>query len=196
MVAVPSNMLDLGTSAPDFNLKDIASEKNISLKDYCQSKGYLIMFICNHCPYVKNIFEKLAEVCNRYVEKNFSVFAISSNDIDHYPEDHPEKMLQLAKKYQFKFPYLYDEDQSVAKAYQAACTPDFFLFDKNKKLYYRGQFDDSRPGNKIAVTGQDLVNAFEGIINGTPPEAISQKPSIGCNIKWRFGNEPSYFKPK
>lgn len=194
MVAVPSEMLALGTVAPGFCLNEPVTNKLISLDDFTDNKGYLVMFICNHCPYVKHLHPKLAEVCNTYQEKGISVVAISSNDTARYPEDNTIMMAVESKKQGFAFPYLFDEDQSVAKAYRAACTPDFYLFDKDKQLVYRGQFDDSRPGNGLPLTGESLTQAMDLVLNGEKPEADNQKASIGCNIKWKPGNEPEYFK--
>ena len=194
MVAVPSEMLALGTVAPGFSLNEPATDKLVSLGDFKDKKGYLIMFICNHCPYVKHMHPKLAEICKKYQEKGIAVVAISSNDTTRYPEDNTIMMVEEAKKRGFTFPYLFDEDQSVAKAYHAACTPEFYVFDKDKKLVYRGQFDDSRPGNGLPLTGDSLKQALDAVVKGENPDTEYQKPSIGCNIKWKPGNEPEYFK--
>lgn len=177
-------MLPLGTSAPDFTLPDTISGKIVSLNDIKSSTATLIMFICNHCPYVKHINKELVRLYTDYSPKGVSFVAISPNDITAYPEDSPERMKEVANEIGYKFPYLYDESQSTAKAYQAACTPDFYIFDKDMKLVYRGQLDDSRPGNEKPVTGRDIRNALDNILNGLP---VNQKqiPSIGCSIKWK-----------
>ncbi len=190
MVATASTMMPLGTQAPPFSLPDTEG-KTVSLSDFEGSKGYLIMFICNHCPYVKHVQHELARLGKEYQDKGVTVIAINSNDVENYPDDSPEKMAEEVKNQGYTFPYLYDETQEVAKAYGAACTPDFFLFDKNKKLAYRGQLDDSRRGNDKPVTGADLRAALDAVLAGKPaPE--EQKPSLGCNIKWKPGNQPSY----
>ena len=184
MVQTASNMMPLGTQAPDFTLPDTVSGKNLSLQDIKGASGTLIMFICNHCPFVKHIQKELVKLGQDYIPKGISMIAISSNDVANFPEDSPEKMKFVADSLGYSFPYLYDETQLVAKAYDASCTPDFFIFDKNLKCVYRGQLDDSRPGNDIPVTGVDLRNALDSIITG---KGVSQrqKPSIGCNIKWK-----------
>ncbi len=183
MVLTPSSMPDLGITSPDFNLPNVLGG-NTKLKDFDQSSGLLVAFICNHCPYVVHIIDKLTTILNQYQSKGIGVVCISSNNVDTHPDDSPEKMAKLAKSKGFEFPYLFDETQDIAKAYKAECTPDFFLFDHTKKLVYRGQFDDSRPGNAKAVTGRDLIQALEALLNKEPP-LPEQKPSIGCNIKWR-----------
>lgn len=193
MATVNSTMLPLGTKAPSFNLSEPLTGNIISLDNFNNSKGYLVMFICNHCPYVKHLHPKLSELCNLYQSKGISIFAISSNDTNRYPEDNTIMMVEEAKERGFRFPYLFDEDQSVAAAYQAACTPEFYLFDSNKNLVYRGQFDDSRPGNGLPLTGDSLRNALDAVLKNQQPDSTNQKPSIGCNIKWKPGNEPSYF---
>jgi peroxiredoxin len=185
-------MLALGTPAPDFSLPDTEGN-TVSLSDFKDAPALLVIFMCNHCPFVKHIQDKLAELVRAYQAKGVAVVAISSNDVANYPDDSPEMMAGLADKAGFTFPYLYDETQEVAKAYCAACTPDFFLFDKNKALAYRGQMDDSRPGNDIPVTGTDLTAAVDALLEGSQVPA-EQKPSIGCNIKWKQGNEPEYAK--
>ncbi len=195
MVATPSTMLKLGTQAPIFNLPEPKSGTNITFDHQLTNKGYLIAFICNHCPYVIHLLPKLTELCNGWTEKGIQVYFISSNDVENYPADSPELMKDLANQYGFKFPYLFDEDQSVALSYQAACTPDFFLFDSSFSLFYRGQFDDSRPGNDLAVDGSHLVHAIDLLLSASPPPEI-QKPSLGCNLKWKPGKEPEYFVPK
>jgi thiol-disulfide isomerase/thioredoxin len=194
MVAVPSTMLELGTKAPDFCLKDTVSGKEVKLSDFPNAKAYWIMFICNHCPFVVHIRHKLAEVAKRYHDKNICIIAISSNDVQYYPDDGPQRMHEEAKRVGYVFPYLYDEMQEVAKAYRAACTPDFYIFDKDQRLVYRGQFDDSRPGNNKPVTGADVAKVLDDLLEGKTISQSDQKPSIGCNIKWRKGQEPQYFK--
>ncbi len=192
MASVNSTMLELGSKAPDFNLKDTISGKNYSLAGFKGNNALLVMFICNHCPYVKNIKKGLVEFASDYMPKGVGIVAISSNDAGNYPEDSPEKMKEDGEKHGYPFPYLYDETQEVAKKYQAACTPDLFLFDENHELVYRGQFDESRPKNDKPVTGKDLRQAADALLAGEPvPE--EQVPSIGCNIKWKKGNEPDYF---
>jgi peroxiredoxin len=184
MAAVPSTMMPLGTIAPDFKLPDTVSGNIFSLNDLKSNKAILVMFICNHCKYVKHIHSELVKISNEYSAKGLSVIAISSNDVVNYPEDDPALMKEQALRFGYKFPYLYDETQEVAKAYDAACTPDFFMFEGSLKLVYRGQFDDSRPGNGLPVTGKDLQTAIEAVLSG---KAVSpeQRPSIGCNIKWK-----------
>lgn len=190
MVKTPSQMLPLGTAAPDFSLPDTEGN-TVSLSDF-NGKPLLVAFICNHCPFVIHIREDFAALCREYEEKGVGIVAISANDVDNYPDDSPEKMAVEKQTAGYTFPYLYDETQSVAKAYSAACTPDFFLFDQDHKLVYRGQMDDSRPDSGIPVTGEDLRAAMDAVLAGT---AVSdeQRPSIGCNIKWKSGNEPAYF---
>lgn len=183
MARTESKMLPLGTTAPPFNLLDTDGAR-ISLDSFKGSKGYLIMFICNHCPYVKHIRGPLAKLTSEYLKNDIAVVAINSNDVLSYPDDSPAKMAQEKREQGYEFPYLFDETQQVARAYDAACTPDFYLFDKNRKLVYRGQFDDSRPGNDLPVTGQDLRAALEALLHGQPPLA-RQRPSLGCNIKWK-----------
>ena len=184
MAMTPSNMLPLGTKAPNFSLPDTEG-KAVSLGH--GAKGYLVMFICNHCPFVDHIRDGLARVTSEYAAKGISVFAINSNDVKNYPDDSPVKMKVEKAKARYCFPYLFDESQKVAKAYQAACTPDFFLFDSEQFLVYRGQFDDSRPSNQTPVTGRDLAEAMDAVLAGTKPDS-DQRPSIGCNIKWKTGN--------
>ena len=184
MAATPSTMMPLGTIAPSFNLVDTVSGKSFSLSDLRGEKATLVMFICNHCPYVLHINEELVRIAKEYQSRGVSFIAISSNDVKNYPQDGPEMMKIQAEKVGYTFPYLYDETQDVAKAYDAACTPDIFLFDENLKCVYRGQMDDSRPRNEIPVTGKDLRDALEALLAG---QKISdnQIPSIGCNIKWK-----------
>jgi peroxiredoxin len=184
MAETPSTMLPLGTKAPDFKLLDTLSGKMISLADVKSPIATVIMFICNHCPYVKHIQKKLVEVINAYQAKGICFIAISSNDAQKYPADGPELMKQEALQCGYRFPYLYDESQEVAKAYQAACTPDFFVFDKNLACVYRGRFDEANPGSRSQVTGRELVAALENILANKPVDS-DQKPSVGCNIKWK-----------
>lgn len=190
MAATASTMLPLGTSAPDFSLPDTDGEL-VSLDDFKDAPALLVVFMCNHCPFVRHILDGLVELIKEYQAKGVAVVGISSNDVANYPDDRPEMMAKLAKQKDFTFDYLYDETQGVAKAYHAACTPDFFLFDKARKLVYRGQMDDSRPGNGILVTGADLRAALDAVLEGIPVPA-NQKPSMGCNIKWKPGAEPQY----
>lgn len=192
MVKTLSTMLPLGTKAPDFSLEDVVSGDKISLKTFVDKKALLVMFICVHCPFVKHLQEALAALGKEYVDKGLGIVAISANDITTHPGDAPDKMKEMAATLGFNFPFCYDESQEVAKAYTAACTPDFFLFDSNNILVYRGQFDDSRPGNDIAITGKDLKAAIEDVLRDRKVDT-QQKPSIGCNIKWKAGNEPPYF---
>ena len=190
MVSVNSTMMPLGSEMPSFELPDPSGQTYQSSS--VSGTPLLVMFICNHCPYVKHIRPRLAEVTKDLAGKGLAVVGINSNDADLYPDDSPEAMRAEAEEYGYTFPYLVDEDQSVAKAFRAACTPDLFLFDSNGRLAYRGQFDGSRPKNDIPVTGEDLVAAAEAVLEGRPvPE--DQRPSIGCNIKWKPGNEPDYF---
>jgi len=191
MVRTASTMLELGTPAPDFSLPDIDGSV-ISLSEFKDARGLLVIFMCNHCPYVKHINEALAEFANEYMAKGLAIVGVNSNDVDNYPDDSPEKMAQVADEAGYSFPYLYDENQQVAKAYRAACTPDFFLFDASMKLAYRGQFDDSRPRTDEPVTGADLSQAADRVLAGEPVDE-DQTPSLGCNIKWKPGNEPDYF---
>lgn len=191
MAAVSSTMLELGTTAPDFSLPD-TSGKLVSLADYRQAPATLVVFMCNHCPYVKHIASQFAEFAREYQAKGVAVIGINANDVSTHPDDSPAKMAEEAKKMGYTFPYLFDETQEVAKSYRAACTPDFFLFDKDHKLAYRGQFDGSRPGNNVAVTGEDLRMALNAVLQDQPAPT-EQKASMGCNIKWKAGNEPDYF---
>ena len=184
MARTESNMLALGTVAPEFILMDTVSEKTMNLHAMNGEVGTLIMFICNHCPFVIHVNPEIVKMAKEFQSKGIQFIAISSNDVEKYPEDAPHFMRIKAKAENYTFPYLYDEDQTVAKAYDAACTPDFFLFDNELKLVYRGQLDDSRPGNGSPLTGIDLRNAMENLIHGKEISAI-QKPSIGCNIKWK-----------
>ena len=191
MVETPSTMLPLGTPAPDFRLPDTAGG-TVSLADCAGQKALAVMFICNHCPFVQHIRSGLAQFGRDYQSKEVAIVAISSNDVANYPDDSPEKMKAEVETRGYTFPYLYDESQQVAKNYHAACTPDFFLFDAERKLVYRGQFDDSRPGNGEPVTGADLRAALDAILDDRPV-AADQKASVGCNIKWIRGHEPDSF---
>ncbi len=191
MVAVNSTMLPLGTNAPEFQLPD-TSGKPVSLKDFSSAPVLLVVFMCNHCPYVKHIRSGLAQLARDYQPRGVAMVGINSNDVANYPADSPPKMAEEVKTAGYTFPYLYDETQAVAKAYRAACTPDFYLFDGEQRLVYRGQFDDSRPGNGLPVSGKDLRAALDAVLAGKPV-ASKQTPSIGCNIKWKPGNEPEYF---
>jgi peroxiredoxin len=184
-------MLPLGTKAPDFSLVNVDG-RTVSLGDLKESPALLVIFMCNHCPYVKHLADALANFTGQYMAKGLAVVGISSNDVANYPADSPEKMVAEAEERGYPFPYLYDETQEVAKAYRAACTPDFYLFDGSRRLVYRGQFDSSRPDSGIPITGSDLRAAVEAVLGGRKP-ATEQKPSIGCNIKWKRGNEPDYF---
>jgi peroxiredoxin len=186
MARTESSMLPLGTSAPQFHLADVVSNRELSLSDIRGPKGLLVMFICRHCPFVKHLEKALAQLGREYQSKGIGIVAISSNDAVNYPEDSPESLAKQARDLAFMFPYLYDETQQVARAYDATCTPDFFLFDSNLKLVYRGQFDSSRPGNDTPVTGKDLRAALDAVIAGQPVSP-DQRPSIGCNIKWKQG---------
>jgi peroxiredoxin len=194
MAATPSTMLELGTAAPDFDLPDTTSpgmSRRVRLDDFRDKPALLVMFICNHCPFVKHVQAELVRIANEYQPRGLGIVAISSNDAEKYPDDSPEKMAEEAKRAGYTFPYLHDETQEVAKAYRAACTPDFFLFDRDRRLVYRGQLDDSRPSNNVPVTGRDLRAAIEAVLEGRPVTG-QQMPSIGCNIKWKAGNEPDY----
>ncbi|GAB5400401.1 MAG: thioredoxin family protein [Aureisphaera sp.] len=184
MARTESNMLPLGTKAPDFNLTDTVSNDPMTFHDIAGKKGTVVMFICNHCPFVIHVNEEIVRLANDYRVTGFGFVAISSNDIENYPQDAPDKMWEVARTNNYPFPYLYDETQEVAKAYDAACTPDFFLFDAQHRLVYRGQLDNSRPGNSIPVNGRDLREALDNILNNSP-QRKDQKPSIGCNIKWK-----------
>jgi peroxiredoxin len=184
MAATPSTMLPLGTIAPDFVLPDTVSGEEIALAENKSDTATVIMFICNHCPYVKHVNEELVRLGHDYEPRGVSFLAISSNDVADYPQDSPEHMKEVAEELGYPFPYLYDEDQSVARAYQAACTPDFFIFDGDMKLVYRGQLDDARPKNEKPVTGADVRAALDALLAGEPVPA-DQTPSIGCSIKWK-----------
>lgn len=184
MSRTESTMLPLGTMLPAFELPDVVTGRTITPSEFLGSKALLVMFICRHCPYVKHVQNELARLGNDYTNRSAAILAISSNDAAGYPEDAPDKLREMATELGFNFPFCYDETQDVARAFTAACTPDFFLFDKNRRLAYRGQLDSSRPGNKIPVTGGDLRSAIEALLNDGRVDA-KQIPSIGCNIKWR-----------
>ncbi|XHC26482.1 MAG: thioredoxin family protein [Phycisphaerales bacterium] len=192
MARTPSTMAELGTPANHFNLTDTVSGQTVSLSTFAGKKGLLIMFMCNHCPFVVHVKDQLAKLGQDYKDADLGIVAISSNDAEKYPEDSPEKMKAFAAANGFAFPYLFDDDQSVAKMYKASCTPDFFLYDESRLLAYRGQLDSSRPGNDEPNDGADLRAAIDAVLRGEQPSA-EQMPSIGCNIKWKPGNEPEYF---
>lgn len=192
MARVASTMLALGTPAPDFNLPDAVTGQTVSLASFADQAALLVMFICRHCPFVKHVQDELARIGQDYQDKSVGIVAISANDADNYPDDAPASLKQMARELDCRFPICYDESQAVAKAYTAACTPDFFLFDAERRLVYRGQLDDSRPGNDKPVNGHDLRAAIDALLSQQPIGA-DQKPSIGCNIKWKPGNAPDYF---
>lgn len=189
---VESTMLPLGTLAPDFSLPDVVSGEVISLETFAGDSALLVIFLCQHCPFVKHVQKTLARLGQDYIPKGVGIVAISANDVATHPQDSPENLKEMAKSLKFNFPLCYDESQETAKQYTAACTPDFFVFDSEVKLAYRGQLDDSRPSNSVPVTGKDLRAALDAILAGKPVNS-EQKPSVGCNIKWRPGNEPPYF---
>jgi peroxiredoxin len=191
MARTPSTMLPLGTAAPDFKLPD-TNGKMVSPADFKDRTALLVIFMCNHCPYVIHIRKELAQFARDYAQSSVGIVGISSNDVTNYPADSPEKMKDEVKSAGYVFPYLYDETQAVARAYRAACTPDIFLFDKHRRLVYRGQFDDSRPGSNLPVTGKDLRAALDAVL-ANQQVSDKQKASMGCNIKWRAGNEPDYY---
>ena len=193
MVLTPSTMVRLGTPAPDFTLKDVVVGRPVSLATFSTKKALLVMFICRHCPYVQHVKDELSRLDKDYRGKDLAIVGISSNDADNHPDDSPESLKAFAIEQDWHFPFLYDATQEVAKEYTAACTPDFFLYDADRKLTYRGQMDDSRPGNGKPVTGKDLREAMDAVL-GDKPLPTTQKASIGCNIKWKKGNEPTYFK--
>jgi peroxiredoxin len=190
-MAVPSTMLALGTKAPDFELPDVVTGRTVSVRDFDAKRALLVMFICRHCPYVRHVRGELARLGRDFADSELAIVGISSNDPDEYPEDAPESLAAEAREAGYAFPYLFDETQEVAKAYTAACTPDFFLFDADRALVYRGQLDDSRPGNGLPVTGEDLRAAIDAVLSDRPVTQ-DQRASIGCGIKWRAGNEPAY----
>ncbi|HVO39676.1 MAG TPA: thioredoxin family protein [Spirochaetia bacterium] len=191
-MAANSTMLPLGTAAPAFSLPDCRGGR-VSLDDFRDARALLVIFMCNHCPYVKYVQKPLAALVKEYQARGAAVVGISSNDVASHPEDGPDMMAKVAQEIGYTFPYLYDESQEVAKAYRAACTPDFFLFDGRRKLVYRGQMDGSRPGNSVPITGSDLRRALDAVLTGAPVPA-EQRPSIGCSIKWKPGQEPDYQK--
>lgn len=193
MVLTESTMLALGTPAPDFSLPEPLSSKTLSLANFAHNKALLVVFMCNHCPYVLHIHKQLNDLIREYQPKGLAAVAINANDVANYPDDSPEKMAELAREMDYCFPYLFDENQTVAKTYKAACTPDFFLFDGNMELAYRGQFDGARPNNGVPVTGSDMRAAFDAVLAGEPVPEDQQRPSMGCNIKWKAGKESSYF---
>jgi peroxiredoxin len=195
MVKTYSTMLELGTAAPDFRLPNTnagVGKPEMSLADFAGARALLVAFVCNHCPYVKHIRDGLVQFAREYQPKGLAVVAISSNDVATHPDDAPDKMTEEAARYGFPYPYLYDETQEIARRYRAACTPDLFLFDAGRRLVYRGRFDDSTPGNQKPVTGGDLRASADAVLAGRPLPA-DQTPSMGCNIKWKAGNEPEYF---
>jgi peroxiredoxin len=193
MVKTASTMKKLGTPAPDFRLVNVDG-RIVGLADFVDEPALLVIFMCNHCPFVKHVAGGIAQLAHDYMPRGLAVVGINSNDAAAHPQDSPEQMVHEAQERGYPFPYLYDETQDVAKAYGAACTPDFFLYGKNRQLYYRGQLDGSRPGNDIPVTGNDLRAAIDALLAGKPPPE-RQIPSIGCNIKWRAGSEPAYYDP-
>lgn len=191
MAMTPSTMLPLGSPAPPFRLPD-PQGKTVALEDFSGAPALLVMFICNHCPFVKHVRQALATLGKDLQARGVAVVAINANDVEHYPDDSPEQMAREAREAGYTFPYLFDETQEVARAYRAACTPEFYLFDEGRRLVYRGQMDDSRPGSAAPPTGRDLRAAVDALFAGKPVP-VEQKPGIGCNIKWRPGNEPDYF---
>ncbi len=191
MVETASTMLELGTKAPEFSLPNLDGQQ-VTPKDFIDAPALLVMFICNHCPFVQHIKGELAALHSTYVDRGVMMIGINANDVANYPDDSPEHMRQMVDDNGWGFPYLYDESQETAKAYRAACTPDFFLFDRAQRLLYRGQLDDSRPGNGLPVTGKDLRAALDAVL-AEEPVSSEQRASVGCNIKWKAGNEPDYF---
>jgi peroxiredoxin len=191
MALTPSSMLEVGTPAPHFVLTNTVDGRPVSVESFDDRPALLVMFICNHCPYVQHVMGELGRLAADYMPRGLAVAAINSNSLETHPQDGPQHMKKLAVNQGWEFPFLFDATQEVAKVYRAACTPDFFLFDADRKLAYRGQLDDSRPGNSIPVTGRDLRTAIDAVLAGTPVNE-EQKPSLGCNIKWRPGNEPDY----
>ncbi len=192
MSAVPSTMLALGTKLPRFSLPNVLDGRTVSPAEFKDRPALLVMFICNHCPYVQHVKKEIGRVAADYGPRGVGIVAISSNDVAAFPDDAPDKMKALALEEGWKFPYLFDETQQVAQAFRAACTPEFYLFDRHRKLVYRGQLDGSRPKNDVPVTGRDLRAALDAVLSGKPV-APDQIPSVGCNIKWQKGNEPEYF---
>ena len=192
MPATASTMLDLGTKAPEFSLPDVVTGRTVSLNTFQNKKALLVMFICHHCPFVKHVKSELARLGDDYAAKDLGIVAISSNDPAVSADDSPEGLKQMVAEWGLHFPVLYDESQAIAQSYKAACTPDFFVFDASRKLAYRGQLDDSRPSNGKPVTGADLRSAIDAVLAGKPVSG-EQRPSLGCNIKWKAGNEPAYY---
>lgn len=192
MALTASTMLPLGTIAPDFSLQDVVSGNTITLPTFADKQALLVMFICQHCPFVQHIKDELARLGKDYINRNLGIVGISANDVNNFPDDAPEKLKAMAQELDLPFPICYDESQEIAKAYTAACTPDFFLFDAQLQLVYRGQLDDSRPSNGKPVTGADLRAAIDAVLAGEPVNS-QQQPSVGCNIKWKPGNQPSYY---
>ena len=190
-MAVESVMLSLGTHAPPFALRDVVRGQVYQLDSFANKSGLLVIFLCRHCPYVVHVQDEIARLGRDYESSSLGIVGISSNDPGHYPDDAPERLREMAQRLDFRFPLCFDETQDVAKAYKAACTPDFYLFDQTRRLVYRGQWDDSRPGTNKPVTGRDLRAAIDAVLGGKPVEG-NQKPSIGCSIKWKPGNAPSY----
>jgi peroxiredoxin len=190
-MAVASVMLPLGTPAPPFALRDVVSGQVYSLDSFTGKAALLVMFLCRHCPYVQHVQHEIAKLGQDYADTGLGIIGISSNDPAHYPDDAPERLKEMAQRLQFRFPLCFDETQEVATAFKAACTPDFYLFDAQRRLVYRGQLDESRPGNRLPVTGRDLRAAIEAVLAGKPVDG-NQKPSIGCSIKWKPGNAPPY----
>lgn len=190
-MAVTSVMLSLGTPASSFSLPDVVTGRTYSLDSFAGKAGLLVMFLCRHCPYVQHVQHGIAKLGQDYRDTGLGIIGISSNDPVHYPDDAPDRLKEMATRLDFTFPFCFDETQEVAKAYKAACTPDFYLFDRERRLVYRGQLDDSRPGNNKPVTGRDLRTAIDAVLAGKPVDA-NQKPSIGCSIKWKPGNDPAH----
>jgi peroxiredoxin len=190
-MATTSAILELGTKAPDFALPNVVDGRTVSLDDFEGAPALLVMFLCNHCPYVKHVLPELGRIARDYAPKGLAIVAINSNDVRAYPEDAPENMKRLAQEQGWTFPFLFDETQEVAKAYRAACTPDFYLFDAERRLVYHGQLDDARPGNNRPLTGKDLRAAIDAVLAGRPAPQ-PQAPSVGCSIKWKPGNKPDY----
>ena len=191
MALTPSTMLELGTKAFDFSLPDVVSERTVTLNTFAGNKALVVVFLSRHCPYVQHVKAELAALGNDYLSKSVGIVGISANDVNNHPDDSPENLRAFALELSLNYPLCYDESQATAKAYTAACTPDFFLFDQSRKLVYRGQLDDSRPGNSVPVTGRDLRLALDAVLAGQPVSS-AQKPSLGCNIKWKPGEEPFY----
>ena len=191
MALTPSTMLALGTRAPDFELPDVVSGRRVSLRTFAGKRALLVMFICRHCPYVQHVQTELSRLGRDYADQDVGIVAISANDAAGYPDDAPDTLKAMAEELEFLFPLCYDESQETAKAYTASCTPDFFLFDASRALVYRGQLDEARPGNNKPVTGKDLRAAIDAVLAGKPVQP-DQRPSIGCNIKWKKGRQPDY----